>query len=341
MTISKKIVLAGDLGGTKTLLGIYENNNGLKLIHRRKYMSNEWESLNDILRNFYETFPNGLIHPQNACIAVAGPVLNGLAKITNLGWNIKKESIKILLNLKKLDIINDFSALIYCIPNLRNYQYSPIQNFNSIRHKGIFTVLGAGTGLGLARGFIKSNNVIAFPSEGGHMEFSPRTEKEWRLSNWLKKDLGVSRLSVERVISGKGLSHIGRWFLSQSNMNDHPLSSIADSYHNSNVKIDLSSAISLAAKNGDELMKEALELWLSAYGSFVGDIALNDLCSNGLWIAGGTAKKHLEGIQSQTFLSAMKNKGRFSSYLEKLPLMAITDEEAGLYGAACRACMLS
>ena len=106
---------------------------------------------------------------------------------------------------------------------------------------------------------------------------------------------------------------------------------------NINLENNKSQIICDAAKAGDHLMKQVLRIWLSAYGSAAGDLALHDLCSAGLWIGGGTAVKHLENFRSEIFLKAFKNKGRFSDYLEKLPIMVLVDPESGLFGAACKA----
>ena len=106
-------------------------------------------------------------------------------------------------------------------------------------------------------------------------------------------------------------------------------------------EIDLPALASKAAKDGDEKMIEVVNIWLSAYGSAAGDLALIELCEDGLWIAGGTTHKHIEGIKSGIFLSSMRRKGRFSNYISKLPIMALTDPQAGLFSAACRARMLA
>ena len=204
--------------------------------------------------------------------------------------------------------------------------------------EGIITFIGAGTGLGMAKGIVNKNKIIAIPSEGGHKEFAARTNQEWEIYNWLKKDLNLKRLAVERIVSGSGLGHIARWRLNKSDCANHSLKNIADCWRNHENKTDLDfpALVSEVAYSGDEIMKEVIDIWLSAYGSAAGDLALQELCQGGLWIAGGTAAKHIDGLCSEIFLNAFKNKGRFESYLEKIPIMAITDPEIGLYSAACK-----
>ena len=202
-------------------------------------------------------------------------------------------------------------------------------------------ILGAGTGLGMARGLPSSTGWIALPSEGGHREFAPRCNNEWALMQWLKRDLSLERISVERVVSGTGLGHVMNWMLQQSDNAMHPLVEKAKAwryntpdhpeYH------DLPASTCQYAKAGDQLANAAMTLWLSAYGAAAGDLALQELCSGGLWIGGGTAEKNQDGLKSMDFLNAMRQKGRFQPFLEGLTVRAVIDPEAGLFSAACRA----
>ena len=336
--------LSCDLGGTKTLLAIFNNKNTLNKLYQKKYLSKDWKSFDSIILNFISNIPSNIESPLYGCIGVAGIILNNSAKITNLNWQLNSEKLCKLTGLKKIELINDFSVLIYGIKYLQEDQYQVIQGFNNNlkpSNSGLVTIIGAGTGLGIARGLITSKDLHILPSEGGHQEFSPRSEKEWILMNWLKQDLGVNRLSLERIVSGSGLGNIARWLLMQPQAKFHPLRQVAEDFPNHCSKgIDMASIASESAKDGDQLMIEALEIWLSAYGSAAGDIALTELCSEGLWIAGGTAQKHLQGLKSQSFLSAFAEKGRFKNFLKKIPLIAITDPEVGLFSAGCRASML-
>ena len=332
-------ILAGDIGGTKTLLAVFDYKQNIEKLYQKKYISNAWSSLEEIIIDFMKTIPSNISHPKQACIAVAGPVNNGKSKVTNLPWFIEEENIRCSAKLNKVILINDFSVLIHGIPHLKKEQYVEIQasNNNSSR-EDIFTIVGAGTGLGVARGITTKDGLIAIPSEAGHCEFSPRTDAEWELSNWLKKDLNISRLSVERVVSGTGLGHLAKWRLSKKDAFKHPLREIAFNNSKKNaIHSDFPALVSKYALNGDFIMKEVISIWLEAYGSAVGDIALHDLCNKGLWIGGGTASKQLTGIRSKKFLNAMSNKGRFKPFLENLPIRAIIDPEVGLFSSACKA----
>ena len=336
-------ILAGDVGGTKTLLGLYRVEGEIIKLYHKRYISYEWKSLELIITNFFDNLPKEFEIPKLGCIALAGPSQNGIFSITNLGWKIHQEDIIKLIGLEKLKLINDIEVLIYGIPHLNKDQFVEIQPPKIIKPENeVIAVIAAGTGLGMSKGVFSNNNISAFPSEGGHREFAPRTEKEWMLVKWLKEDLKLQRISIERIVSGNGLGHIARWRLSQTDALTHPLSKMSEDWKYKNINFpDFPALVSDAANNGDELMKDVLGIWLSAYGSAAGDLALQELCDRGLWIAGGTASKQLQGIRSAKFLEPFKSKGRFYEYLKDVPVMALVDPEAGLFSAACKARMLA
>ena len=340
--------LAGDLGGTKTLLAIYSDQNGkLKREYVQRYVSAEWTSLDSMLKHFLQSRPDANSTPQTSCFAVAGPVKDRAVELTNLGWSINQESLKKSAGLEEVELVNDFAVLIYGLPHFSDSQQITLQKGSRLasdgtrNQQGPVAILGAGTGLGMARGLPSSTGWIALPSEGGHREFAPRCNDEWALVQWLKRDLSLERISVERVVSGTGLGHVMNWMLQQSDNAMHPLLEKAKAwryntpdhpeYH------DLPASTCQYAKAGDQLANAAMTLWLSAYGAAAGDLALQELCSGGLWIGGGTAEKNQDGLKSMDFLNAMRQKGRFQPFLEGLTVRAVIDPEAGLFSAACRA----
>ena len=326
------------MGGTKTLLALYERVDGhLVQRYRQRYTSREWPSLEPMLQSFLADRPSDIARPTSACIAVAGPVRRGSASITNLPWQLEEQALADAAGIQQLELVNDFGVLIYGLPHFGPQQTCVLQESPS--DGGPMAILGAGTGLGMARGIRTDHGLMALASEGGHREFAPRNPLEWSLATWLKQDLGLARLSVERIVSGTGLGHIARWMLEQQDVPDHPLRQMARSWPDNGE--DLPALASQAASEGDPLMGRALELWLAAYGSAAGDLALQELCTGGLWIGGGTAAKQLPGLQSATFLAPLRDKGRFQPFLEGLRITAVTDPEAGLFSAACRARMLA
>ena len=332
-------LLAGDMGGTKTLLALYESDGSqLRLLHQQRFRSGEWSSLEPMLASFLNDRPADLAAPEHACIAVAGPVRHREARITNLPWRLREADLAHAAGLERLELVNDFGVLIYGLPHFDDSQQVILQNGE--QDHGPLAILGAGTGLGMARGLRTEQGLVAVASEGGHREFAPRNEAEWNLACWLKQDLGVSRLSIERIVSGTGLGHVAHWLLQKPDAGMHPLRSIAEAWRR-NSPNDLPAQVSLAAEEGDPLMQRALQLWLEAYGSAAGDLALQELCTGGLWVGGGTAAKQLKGLRSANFLNPMRDKGRFSELIEGLQVTAVIDPDAGLFSAACRAQMLA
>ena len=173
--------LAGDLGGTKTLLALYSWDGKPTQLFKKRFLSLEWSSPGEMIRQFISEIPAGLEKINYGCIAVAGPVKNGSAKITNLSWEIDEEMIIKASGLKKIELINDFSVLIYGLPFLSSKQQKLIQGETLISPlNGMVAILGAGTGLGIARGLMTQEGITVLPSEGGHREFAPRTESEWQ-----------------------------------------------------------------------------------------------------------------------------------------------------------------
>jgi len=338
--------LACDLGGTKVLLGIFKkevNNNSPKLIFKKKYISSDWGSFELILEDFIKKECKNITHPSSACFAVAGPLSDNKAKIVNLSWNISGNDLQNKFNFKNCELINDFAVQIYGIPFLKKNQYSTIQNGSNSEgtNNDLHAIVGAGTGLGIARGIISEEKVKVLASEGGHVEYSPKTKLEWELKTWLKNYLKVERISCERIISGTGLSRIAEWRLSKPDAQNHSLQKYLKE-----IKIldaarkELPEKICNLSKEGDQLMIEVERIWLGAYASLLGDVALQELCFGGLWISGGTASKHFKNFKSDLFMKQFFDKGRLKDILKTIPMKVILDEEFGLFSAACRAKML-
>ena len=328
-------LLAGDIGGTKTLLALYRNEGG-RLIQTRsqRFPSAEWADLSLMVKHFLGQGAPGESRPGHACFAVAGPVRNGRCQLTNLAWLLEEQELAEACGLKQVALVNDFAALIYGLPHLEPHQQAVlIEPKQKPDPYAPLAIMGAGTGLGVALGIPTHSGLVAVASEGSHGEFAPRSEAEWALKQWLMADLGLKRLSIERVVSGTGLGEVMRWRLAvHPDGASHPL--LLDPPD------DLPAATAAAAAAGDPLAREALELWLGAYGSTAGDLALQSLCLGGMWLGGGTAGKLLEELRSPAFLEPFLAKGRMRSLVEQVPLMALVDPEAGLFSAACRARML-
>ena len=335
--------LACDLGGTKVLIAIYEEvskNSSPKLILKERYLSTEWDSIYEIIKDFLKKKCKNKYFPKIACFGIAGPIEKNNAKITNLNWEVSELKLKKYFNFTKVELINDFAVLIYGLKYLEDNQFKTLQNnaSNTNKFENYHTIVGAGTGLGISRGIISKTKTIVLPSEGGHIEFAPKTQEEWELKQWLKNSLNIERVSYERIISGEGLSNIAKWKFSKENIRNHPFNCLLKEAEESNtVQKSLAGRICKLAKEGDPLMSEIEKLWFEAYASFIGDLALHELCWGGLWIAGGTAPKHFKNFISDSFLKQFSNKGRLKDIVKTIPIRIILDEEFGLHSAACRA----
>ena len=333
-------LLAGDIGGTKTLLSLYrlELGGGLSLVVSQRYPSADWADLAPMVNQFLLDHPQagaGDALPAAACFAVAGPVQGGRARLTNLPWQLEEGQLAQATGIPAVELVNDFAVLIYGLPHLQADQQAEIRRGRPDAAEPLL-VLGAGTGLGVALGVPTPAGLKAVPSEGAHGEFAPRDPCEWELKQWLVEDLGLARVSIERVVSGTGLGFVARWLLATTPQgSDHPLAVLA-----SDPGQDLPAAVAAAALAGDGLASRALELWLAAYGSVCGDLALAALSRGGIWLAGGTAAKLLRQLRNGVFERAFLNKGRLTAVLEAMPITAITDAAVGSFSAACRARML-
>jgi glucokinase len=330
-------LLAGDIGGTKTLLALYQSTGQeLNLLAQERYSSADWDDLTPMVKRFLKTasagLPDGVAQPAAACLAVAGPVQQGKARLTNLPWLLDANQLAAATGIARLELVNDFSVLIYGLPHLQLDQQASIRTGNRDSTAPLL-VLGAGTGLGVAFGIPTAKGMQAIASEAGHGEFAARSQDEWLLRQWLLSDQNLERLSIERVVSGTGLGEVARWLLQLHHPHgDHPLQTLAAA--------DLPAAVAAAALAGDPLAGKALDLWLRAYGGVAGDLALAGLCRGGVWLAGGTAGKLLGALQDGRFVQAFQAKGRLALVLESVPITAVTDPAIGQFSAACRARML-
>ncbi len=328
-------LLAGDIGGTKTLLALYSLEGGrLRQQRTERFVSAEWDDFAALVNHFLGSGEDTGGRPAHACFAVAGPVRQGRVKLTNLPWQLEQNALAAHCALEQVELVNDFAVLIYGLPHLEAHQHVPLRAAaEGPDPEAPVAILGAGTGLGVAIGIPTAQGLKAIPSEASHAEFAPRSQAEWELKQWLQQDLQLERVSIERVVSGTGLGEVMRWYLATDRAgHGHPLAAVDPS--------ERPAATANAAAAGDQLARRAMDLWLGAYGSTAGDLALQTLCSGGLWVGGGTAGKLLHELQSAAFLEPLRRKGRLSPVLEQVPVLALTDPEAGLFSAACRARML-
>lgn len=330
-------VLAADVGGTKTMLALYAlTEEGLCRQRQHRYASRDWPCFDQMLADFLQREGPGGSPTQlaSACFAVAGPVQQGQAHLTNLDWVMDQQQLARSLGTSAVEVINDIAVLVYGLPHLQPAMAVELQA-GEPQPGGTVAILGLGTGVGMAMGISTPTGLYSCPSEGGHQEFSPCNTREWQLKQWLLADLGLERLSVERVVSGTGLGHIGRWLLS-THPGPHPLKAQL-----TNPTADLPERVAAAAAQGDVLCQDALVLWTEACGTAAANLLLTSLCTGGLWLAGGVTAKQLPQLRSPRFLRRLQRVGRLQPLAAQVPIHALIAPETGLFAAAQRAHQLA
>ena len=320
-TSIEKILLAGDVGGTKTLLRLCEAGGGV--LAERRYDSAAFASLEQAVAGFFSDFPSLSIAA--ACFGVAGPVQGGRANITNLPWQIEETSIATKFRIPRVRLVNDFQAVAYGIEALESQDLATLQA-GSAQDGGVRAVIGAGTGLG--EGFMvwQGGHYAAFPSEGSHADFAPADALQIELLRYLFARYG--HVSYERLVSGPGLVNIFEFLC-------HSRGRLATAELQAAMSAgDPAAAISDYALGGkDDLAAAALSLFARIYGAEAGNLALKVLARGGVYIAGGIAAQIMDKLADGEFLSAFADKGRFAGLLKDIPVHVVLNPKVGLLGA--------
>jgi glucokinase len=298
-------VLAGDIGGTKTLLRCVEDDGSVSA--QERYSSDAFDTFDDILRRFAGQVRGPV---DAACFAVAGPVIQGRATITNLPWVIECDALSRSFSIPRVSLVNDFYAVALGVPLLTEGDLLSIQRGQRDRSAPI-GILGAGTGLGeaMVTWHLGVHHVI--PSEGGHADFAAQDEEQTRLFLFLQKQYG-GHVSWERLVSGMGLVNIFTFLTGQ----------------------ELTAAeVAGKAEQGDADARHAFAIFVDLYGSEAGNMALRILARGGVFLAGGVAAKNQQWFTDGKFVEAFRRKGRFAALMETIPVDLIVNEEVGLIGA--------
>lgn len=349
-------LLAGDIGGTKTILRLVvqtappqtDQLPTLETCHEKQYTSAAYPDLVPMVKEFLDeakTQAKATACPSRGCFAIAGPVVNNTSSLTNLAWELSSERLEAELDLDRVQLINDFEAIGYGVLGLELEDICTLQE-GELESAAPIAVIGAGTGLG--QGFLihKGQEYVVFPSEGGHADFAPRSEMEFQLLKYLLDKHQITRVSAERVVSGQGIVAIYQFLRDRGFAQESP--DIAEAIVSwerqagqQTKTIDPAATISKgAAKDSDRLCQQAMEMFVSAYGAEAGNLALKLLPYGGLYVAGGIAAKNLSLMQSGCFMEAFTAKGRVSNLLEKVPVHVILNPQVGLIGAALCAARL-
>jgi glucokinase len=319
------MLIAGDIGGTKTLLALYVPESGARRpIAQAEFHSADYHSLEDIVRAFIERTNRPV---EAACFDVAGPVIDGRAHLTNLPWVLDEGMMQQTLNLKRVMLLNDLKAVAYAVPHLLPEDVHTINEGRAEPH-GSMAVIAPGTGLGEAFSIWNGSKYIACSSEGGHADFAPTDETQAALRHYLSDRYG--HVAYERVCSGSGLPNIYD-FLRDSKFAPEPVAFAAIlAQARDRTPIIIQAALQDPL---DALCAASLDLFVSILGAEAGNLALKVLATGGVYLGGGIPPRILSHLDDGRLMRAFVSKGRFADLLSKVPVKVITTQ-AALLGAA-------
>lgn len=318
-------VLAGDIGGTNARLAEVRVEAGgrARILRDETYSSDDYPDLDPILSHFLGTLE---ILPSSACLAVAGPVVNGVVETTNLPWLLNEQALERDTGIRRVRLINDFSAIGHGIQRLEPNDVVTVKSGRA-EPEGVLALIGPGTGLGHGMVVRYAEGALVLPSEAGHTNFAPADELEWDLLRHLRKR--HAHVSWERVVSGPGIVALYRFLASRPGATE---------------RLDVRAAMEqedpaavvtrYALEGADPICVETLDRVVRALAVQAGNFALSICATGGVYIAGGIAPRILARLRHPSFAAAFINKGRLSDFLEHVPVHVVIDPHVGLRGAA-------
>jgi glucokinase len=317
------MLLAGDVGGTKTLLGLFDTSAPRpRPIAQHAYSTAEHPSFTAILQRFAREQSRARAITA-AALGVAGPVLGSTARLTNIEWDITTAEVTAVLGTVRVELMNDLEAMANSVAVLAGDEIA-------VLHDGVpdpdgnAAVIAAGTGLGQSYLHRVGGRFVPLPSEGGHADFAARTDREIEFVKMLREMLG--RAEIEEVLSGKGLLNLHR-FTHRGGQCDMLEGAI-----------DEPARVSQAGLTGRcQQCVEALRMFVSAYGAEAGNLALRGKATAGLYVGGGIAPKILPMLRGGLFMDAFLAKAPMDALIQRIPVKVILNPDAGLIGAAVRA----
>lgn len=306
-------LIAGDVGGTKTLLQCVElSGSDRTIVAEQRYESGAFATFDAIVTDFLPHCPKPI---DAACFAVAGPVVGGHAETTNLTWKIEADLLASAFSIPHVAVVNDFFAVALGVPLLAPSDLLSLQKGKRLDFAPI-AILGAGTGLGEANVVFHADQWSVISSEGGHADFAPQDEEQADLLLSLRARYG--HVSWERLLSGMGLVNIYNFLTGGSREYDDKVPA----------------EIAALADRGDAAATRTFEIFVDIYGGEAGNMALRVLARGGVFVAGGIAAKNTRHFTEGRFIEAFLRKGRFHSLLSEIPVDLITNPKVGLIGAA-------
>jgi len=337
----EKVFLAGDIGGTKTELAFFQKKNDVFFcVARKRFLNSSYKNAEAVMGEFLKGVGSGL-EIEAVALGVAAPVKDNRARLTNLGWRVDGRKIGGKFSFKTCVLLNDLEATAMGILELRKKDFFCLRKGRPTRSssasgggrpEGNAAIIAPGTGLGEAALLNIKGEFFPMTSEGGHVDFAPKTKIEAELLFYLLAKYG--HVSYERVVSGPGIKEIYD-FLTRGKKTPERIKKrfLAE---------DPSSVIANEAekKGGDKACLKALSLFVSVLGAEAGNMALKYLASGGVYLAGGIPPKIIKALKKKEFLESFRDKGRFREYLSLIPVYVVLNDATALLGAARFASMM-
>jgi glucokinase len=352
------MILAGDIGGTKTHLALFEwKTERVDPIRVESFHSADYTSLEDMLEEFLippkpptpidelerkrdeSTEPEPLAEPlepvkiDSACFGIAGPVIQNHSHTTNLPWVVDGATLAKRFDIPKVQLVNDLEATAYGVLLLRPDELHTLNVGKQHQDKQAIALIAAGTGLGESILFWDGKRYKPMPSEGGHADFAPNNDNEIELLRHVRSQ--YLHVSYERVLSGPGLHAIYE-YVRDSKKNEPTW--LAEKIAAGDPAAEIAEA---GLKGQADIAKQALDLFVSIYGAEAGNLALKAMALNGVYVGGGIAPKLLEKLKDGTFMRAFTNKGRYKRLMSNIPVHVVLNDRTALLGAASTAAHLA
>jgi len=322
------MILAGDIGGTKTALGIYSHEKGMKSpLFLKTFPSANYTNLEAIVTEFCASFNFEI---EKAAFGVAGPVSGGKAKITNLPWIIDKDQLANTLGTSAIALLNDLEAIAWSIPSLEKNDLHALNDHGNAVQGGTIAIIAPGTGLGEAFLVWDGSRYLAYGSEGGHADLAPTNELEIELLRYLMQR--YEHVSYERACSGIGIPNIYTFFRDSGRQEEPEW--LAKEL--ANAKDPTPHIISFALEKASKcaICEATLDMFISLLGSEAGNMALKILPTGGVYLGGGIPPRILPALQKGLFMKKFLQKGRMSDLLLNMPIHVIVNKDTALAGAA-------
>lgn len=313
------MILAGDIGGTKTLIGLFAPDaDRPQPVDVQSFPTTEYAGLPDIIEAFFAIRP-ARPHVAVAAFGVAGPVIDQTAQMTNVEWRVDSAELVARFQFPHVRLLNDLEAMAYAVPVLDGDELTPLQA-GARQRDGNIGLVAAGTGLGGALLHRVGSRYIPVASEIGHSDFAARTDRELELVRFLRARHG--RCEIEHVLCGPGLVNLAE-FTHQRNSCD------------AITHVDAAAEVSKSALDRScPCCVEALDMFVDAYGAVAGNLALIGVTTGGVYIGGGIAPRILPALQTGRLIAAFRDKPPMDDLLDRMPVHVILNSDAGLIGAA-------